>query len=261
MDIEIAETIYHAFVAESVALAKVHGPYKYFQGSPASQGRLHYSLWMENRQLMGLPHVDPRSARYDWAALEADVKLYGMRNSLGIANMPTASTSQIFSNSESFEPYQSNIFSKNTLTGKCPLINTAMVTHLIELGLWNDDIRNTIINNNGSIQSIEHIPAEVREIYKTVWEIGQKGLMLRAALRAAFVDQSSSLNIRVPEITSAICRDMMFTGWKNGLKTGSYYVQARPQAQAMKTNIAQSQAKIAAIQSQSCPVDCTNCSS
>ncbi len=247
IDLEIAETIYHAAISESCARAQIYGAYSMFKGSPASRGMLHPDLWMANQRRLretlgvndGLSAVDNiYSGRYDWDALRNEVVKHGLRNSLHIAYMPTASTSQILGNNESFEPYHSNIYTKNVLAGKYTLSNTAMITHLIELGLWSEHMKNRIVNDNGSVQGIEEIPQHVKAIYLTVWEMSQHALMKRAAIRAAFIDQSQSLNIYPSSNGNSTLRAIFFAGWKLGLKTGSYYIRSRPAAAPMKNNIA-----------------------
>ena len=241
VDLEIAETIYHAALTESAARGLTHGSYTGFQGSPAARGDLHVDLWMRNQaRIDGRDSgFDPRSSRYDWGELRKRVGK-GLRNSLHIAYMPTVSTSQIMGNNESFEPFSANIYTKNTLAGKFTVANKHMITHLIELGIWNDSIKQRVINGDGSIQGISEIPAAVRDIYKTVWEIKQIDLMRRASRRSAFVDQSQSLNIHLRENSNNNLRGVLFEGWNLGLKTGSYYIRTRPAAKAIKNNMATS---------------------
>lgn len=239
-DIEIAETIYHAALTESCERAKSHGAYVGFENSPAARGLLQFDLWERNQIRINSPLVgiNPRSGRYDWDALKANIVKYGLRNSLHVAFMPTVSTSQIMGNNESFEPFSSNIYTKTTLAGKFTVTNNSMIHHLIELGIWNEDLKNKIVNNDGSLVGITEIPADVREIYKTVWEMPQRELMRRAALRSAFIDQSQSLNIHVRDNSNAVLRGVFMLGWKLGLKTGSYYIRSLPASRALKNNIA-----------------------
>lgn len=239
-DIEIFETIYHAALVESCNRAKTHGKYKGFDSSPAANGILSFDLWKSNQKKISSPVADVNifSGRYDWDALKVEIMKYGLRNSLLVAPMPTVSTSQIMGNNESFEPFASNIYTKTTLAGKFTIANNAMVRHLIELGLWNDDVRNKIINSDGSVHGLVEIPQEIRNIYSTVWEMKQSELMKRAATRLAFIDQSQSLNIHIRDNSNAILRSVFMTGWKLGLKTGSYYIRTQPAAKAMKNNIA-----------------------
>lgn len=235
IDLEIMETIYHAALTESMERGEKLGSYSHFEGSPASRGQLAWQLWMQNNAVCktALAGVDPRSGRYDWNFVPT-----AMRNSLLVAPMPTVSTSQIFGNNESFEPFPANIYVKTTLAGKFTVSNVHMIKHLIELGLWNESIRRQITNDNGSVQGVEAIPADVREIYKTVWEIKQSELLERTARRGAWVDQSQSFNVHVQNNSNAVLRGIMFAGWKLGLKTGTYYIRTRPAAQAFKTNLA-----------------------
>jgi ribonucleotide reductase alpha subunit len=238
IDVGIAETIYHAALTESCARARTLGKYPKFDGSLASEGRLQQDLWLEearrNKSELSLP-----PPIHDWAALREDIKQYGLRNSLLVAYMPTVTTSQIMGNNESFEPYHSNIYTKTTLAGKFTVCNTSMIRHLCELGLWNDEIKNAIIENNGSLRTIVQIPQHIRDIYKTVWEISQMDLMKRAALRSAYIDQGSSLNIHIEDNSNAVLRAVFFAGYDNMLKTGSYYIRTKPAASAIKTNIAE----------------------
>ena len=239
-DIEIAETIYHAALTESMERARVHGKYSAFDGSPASRGELAFDLWLKNQRRIGGFKEVPLSGRYDWDTLRNNIKTHGLRNSLLVALMPTVSTSQIMGNNESFEPFTSNIYTKSTLAGKFTVSNNAMIRHLIELGLWNEDLKNKIVNNDGSLAGIEEIPADVQEIYKTVWEMKQSELMKRAALRSAFVDQSQSLNIHLSDNSNAVLRGVFFSGHSLGLKTNSYYIRTRAGFKPMRNNIAAS---------------------
>lgn len=236
VDLEIAETIYHAALTETCALSAL-GSHDGFIGSPTNLGLLHPDLWMRNQRRIGGFTLDPRSSRYDWEATAAIARL-GRRNSHIVAGMPTVSTSQILGNNESFEPFQSNIYTKTTLAGKFVMVNADMVAHMTELGLWNDQMYRDIVNGDGSVQHIEAIPADVREIYKTVWEMKQTELMARAAIRGAFIDQSQSLNIYLRDNSTRVLRGVMKAGWKYGLKTGSYYIKTLAASGAIKTSIA-----------------------
>lgn len=219
---DIFECIYHACVETSVFLSIENGgSYSTFHGSPASQGFLQFDLWSDNAN---------HSGRYDWNDLKEKVKVYGMRNSLLVAPMPTASTAQILGNNESFEPFTSNIYTRRVLAGEFPIVNKHLVKDLIELNLWNDEIRNLIIKNMGSIATIETIPQEIRDIYKTVWEIKQKVLIDMAADRGQYICQSQSLNIYMASPSFSQLTSMHFYGWKKGLKTGMYYLRTRPSA-------------------------------
>ncbi len=241
IDLEIFETIYFAAVTESCEMAKTRGKYSAFEGSPASRGQLSPDLWTINQKRINSPLKDfnPISGRHDWLSLKANVIEYGLRNSVLIAPMPTVSTSQIMGNNESFEPFAANLYTKGTLAGKFTISNAAMIRHLIELGLWSEELKNKIIANDGSVQGIEIIPEDVRKIYLTVWEMKQVELIKRAASRLAFIDQSQSLNIHLTDNSDKMLRGVFLAGWKYGLKTGSYYIRTRAAAKAMKNNIAQ----------------------
>ncbi len=228
LNILISETIYHAALEASCELAEIHGPYSSYQGSPASKGILQPDFW----------GVVP-STLWDWPALRAKIAQHGLRNSLLIAPMPTASTSQILGNNECFEPYTSNIYNRRVLAGEFQIVNSYLMQDLIKLNLWNDSMKNRIIANNGSVQGIAEIPAEIREIYKTVWEISQKTIIDMSADRGAYVDQSQSLNIHVAEPSYAKLTSMHFYGWKKGLKTGMYYLRTRPAVDAIKFTVDQ----------------------
>ncbi|SIP85779.1 Ribonucleotide reductase large subunit (alpha) [Pacmanvirus A23] len=240
VDIEIFETMYHAMITESCNRAQKYGKYSKFDGSPASKGMLQPDLWEMNQKRIHSPvkAAKIKSGRYDWDVLKQLVMKFGLRNSLGIALMPTVSTAQIMGNNESFEPFSNNVYTKTTLGGKFTLTNNIMIEHLIQLGLWNDELKNRIINNDGSISEIEEIPADVRELYKTVWELKQTELMKRAAIRGAYVDQSQSLNIYLRDNSNSVLKGVLKFGHSIGLKTGNYYIRTRPAAKAMKNNIA-----------------------
>ena len=237
LDLEIAETIYHAAVTESAALAQLYGSHVGFEGSPASHGILHIDMWENTHANIQSGLKLHTSGRYDWDAVRELVK-HGLRNAQLLAFMPTVSTSQVMGSNESFEPFDANIYTKATRAGKFTVLNTAMVSHLMELGLWNESICRRIMNDGGSMSSVTEIPADVREIYKTVWEIKQSDLIRRSALRCAYVDQSQSLNIRLANNSNANLRAVFIAGWKMGLKTGSYYIRTRPAVEPIKTNIA-----------------------
>jgi len=224
---DIFETIYHAALTASKDLSAEQGPYETFAGSPASEGMLQFDLW----------GVSPDSGRYDWTDLKLAIKEHGLRNSLLVAPMPTASTSQILGNNECFEPFTSNLYTRRTLSGEFVVINKHLVNELVDLGMWNEDIKDQIILGNGSIQSIEQIPAEVREIYKTVWEIKQRKVLDMAADRGAFIDQSQSLNLHVTDPNFAKLTSMHFHAWRRGLKTGMYYLRTKAAASALKFTV------------------------
>ncbi|PIL22427.1 hypothetical protein GSI_15115 [Ganoderma sinense ZZ0214-1] len=226
LNLQISETIYHAAVEASCEMAQADGPYETYEGSPASQGQLQYDLW-------GVTPTD----LWDWASLKSKVAQHGLRNSLLIAPMPTASTSQILGNNECFEPYTSNIYTRRVLAGEFQVVCPWLLRELVELGLWNDDMKNMIIANNGSVQNIDIIPDDVKAIYKTVWEISQKKVLDLAADRGAFICQSQSLNVHLQAPTNGQLTSMHFYGWKKGLKTGMYYLRTRPAAQAIKFTV------------------------
>ncbi|MCS6967570.1 MAG: ribonucleoside-diphosphate reductase subunit alpha [Cytophagales bacterium] len=224
---DIFETIYYAAVEASVELAQKYGPYETFQGSPMSQGLFQFDLW----------GVKPSSGRWDWEALRKKVLQYGVRNSLLVAPMPTASTSQILGNNECFEPYTSNIYTRRVLSGEFIVVNKHLMKDLIRLGLWNETMKNMIIQANGSIQNIPGIPQHLKEIYRTVWEIPQKSIIDMAADRAPFICQSQSLNIHIQDPNFGKLTSMHFYAWKKGLKTGMYYLRTRPAADAIKFTV------------------------
>lgn len=191
-----------------------------------SKGILQYDMW----------NVTP-TRMWDWAALKSKIAQHGIRNSLLVAPMPTASTAQILGNNESFEPYTSNVYSRRVLSGEFQIVNHHLLKDLTELDLWDDDMKNKIIACNGSIQSIEEIPKHIRDLYKTVWEISVKSLMLMAADRGAFIDQSQSFNIHVAEPNYGKLTSIHFYGWKLGLKTGMYYLRTKPAANAIQFTV------------------------
>ena len=222
----IFETIYFAAMTASKYLAIKEGAYTTFQGSPLSKGIFQFDMW----------NVQP-STRRDWDSLRKEVMEHGVRNSLLVAPMPTASTSQILGNNECFEPYTSNIYSRRVLSGEFIIVNKHLLKDLISLGLWNNDMKNRIIAANGSIQKINEIPADIKELYKTVWEIKQRNLIDMAADRGAFICQSQSLNLFVDSPTASKLTSMHFYGWKKGLKTGMYYLRSQAATQAVQFTI------------------------
>jgi ribonucleoside-diphosphate reductase alpha chain len=223
---DIFETIYFAALTASKDLAKKHGAYSSFEGSPASQGLLQYDLWdLTENDLSGL---------WDFSALKEEIKEFGLRNSLLVAPMPTASTAQILGNNECFEPFTANIYKRNTLSGEYAIINKHLVEDLVNLGIWSDNIRMKLIIDNGSVQNIDEIPADIKEVYKTVWEIKGKSILEMARDRNYFIDQSQSLNMFMAEPTVSKLSSAHFYGWKIGLKTGMYYLRTKPKAQALK---------------------------
>jgi ribonucleoside-diphosphate reductase subunit M1 len=223
---QIFETIYYAALEKSNELAKECGTYETYPGSPVSRGILQYDMW----------NVQPTNL-WDWKDLKERISKYGVRNSLLLSPMPTASTSQILGFNECFEPYTSNIYTRRVLAGEFQVVNPYLLRDLMDLGLWNDEMRTLIIANNGSIAAIKSIPDDVKKLYRTVWEIPQKSIIDMAADRGAFIDQSQSLNIHIAEASYSKLTSMHFYGWKKGLKTGMYYLRTRPAADAIKFTV------------------------
>lgn len=230
---DIFETIYFAAVTASNELAQKEGPYSTYEGSPASQGILQFDMW----------NVTPTSGNWDWEVLKGKIKESGLRNSLLVAPMPTASTSQILGNNECFEPYTSNIYTRRVLSGEFIIVNKHLLKDLINLGLWNDDMKNKLIAENGSVQNISSIPENIKELYKTVWEIKQKDLIDMSADRGAYIDQSQSFNVHMPNPNFGKLTSMHFYAWKKGLKTGMYYLRTKAAADAIKFTVDQSKLK------------------
>ena len=229
---EVHETIYYAAMTASKDLSKIDGPYETYDGSPVSQGIFQYDMW----------NVKP-GPRWEWDVLKEEVIKFGVRNSLLIAPMPTASTSQILGNNECFEPYTSNIYTRRVLSGEFPIVNKHLLKDLVKLGLWNESMKNQIIAANGSVQNIEEIPIELKEIYKTVWEIKQRAVIDMAADRGAYICQSQSLNLFIQDANFAKLTSMHFYAWKKGLKTGMYYLRTKSAADAIKFTVDQSYMK------------------
>ncbi len=227
---EIFETIYFAALKKSLELSKKDGPYSTFKGSPTSEGVLQFDMW----------NIKPTS-RWDWDGLKEDIKKYGLRNSLLIAPMPTASTSQMLSNNECIEPYTTNIYTRRVLSGEFTIVNKHLMNDLIDLGLWNSRLKDKIILSNGSIQNIEEIPDTLKALYKTVWEISQKTLIDMARDRGAFIDQSQSLNLFLEKPDFGKMSSMHFYAWEQGLKTGMYYLRTQAAAQAIQFSIDKSE--------------------
>jgi len=221
---DIFETMYFAAMEASMELSKELGPYETFKGSPVSKGIFQFDMW----------GVTPDSGRWDWEKLKKEVKQYGVRNSLLLAPMPTASTSQILGNNECFEPYTSNIYTRRTLSGEFIIANKHLMKDLISLGLWSETMRQKLISTNGSVQSIPEIPQHIKDIYKTVWEISQKTIIDMSADRGAFICQSQSLNIHITNPNFGKLTSMHFYAWKKGLKTGMYYLRSTAAADAIK---------------------------
>jgi ribonucleoside-diphosphate reductase alpha chain len=226
---EIFETIYYYALEASSELAEEHGPYETFEGSMASKGILQFDLWDEASLSSEL--------NYDWNGMKERVKEKGLRNSLLLAPMPTASTSQILGNNECFEPFTSNLYKRNTLSGEFMLINKHLVKDLLSIGLWDEDMKNRLMLSNGSVQDIEEIPEDIKLLYRTVWEISQKEVINMAADRGAFVDQSQSMNVHIQDPTFGKLTSMHFYGWEKGLKTGMYYLRTKAAADAIKFTV------------------------
>ncbi|MEP7376907.1 MAG: ribonucleoside-diphosphate reductase subunit alpha [Chitinophagaceae bacterium] len=256
----IFETIYYAALVASKNIAKDLGAYETFEGSPLSKGIFQFDMW----------NVQP-SDRYNWDALRAEIKEHGVRNSLLLAPMPTASTSQILGNNECFEPYTSNIYNRRVLSGEFVVVNKHLLKDLMGLGLWSDSMKQRIIAANGSVQNIEEIPANLKEIYKTVWEIKQRTIIDMSADRGAFICQSQSLNLFVEQPNFAKLSSMHFYTWKKGLKTGMYYLRTKAATDAVKFTVDMDVMKQSAIDKQqaieeiSCSLDnpegCISCGS
>jgi len=224
---DIFETIYHAALEKSCELAKTEGKYETFDGSPASKGILQFDMW----------NVEPGNERYDWDALKSKIQKQGLRNSLLLAPMPTASTSQILGYNECIEPFTSNIYNRRTIAGEFMLTNKYLMKDLLKLGLWNEQVKNNIIANNGSIQQIEGLSQHIKDKYKTVWEISMKKLIDMSAARGAFICQSQSLNLWLEEPNYNSLTSMHFYSWSKGLKTGIYYMRRRARHQAQQFTI------------------------
>jgi len=226
LNVEIFETIYYAACEASCDLATLEGPYESFAGCPASKGQLQFDLWGKTQH----------SGRWDWDALKARIVKHGLRNSLLVAPMPTASTAQILGNNESFEPYTQNLYVRRVLSGEFVSVNRHLLKDLIERKLWTEELRTQLIANNGSVQNLA-LPADLRELYKTVWEIKQKKVIDMAADRGAYIDQSQSLNIHMVDATTAKLSSMHFHGWQSGLKTGMYYLRTKAATDAIKFTV------------------------
>lgn len=220
---EIFETIYYAAVTASKDLAKIEGPYSTFKGSPMSKGTFQFDMW----------GVTP-SNRWEWDILKEEVKEHGVRNSLLMAPMPTASTAQILGNNECFEPYTSNVYTRRVLSGEFIIVNKHLLKDLVKLGLWNSEMKNTLMASNGSIQNIKGIPDDIKALYKTAWEISQKVIIDLAADRGAYICQSQSLNLFMENANFAKLTSMHFYGWEKGLKTGMYYLRTKAATDAVK---------------------------
>lgn len=223
---DIFETIYYAALTASKDLAKVDGPYESYEGSPISQGQFQFDMW-------GVKATN----RWEWGVLKEEIMKHGVRNSLLLAPMPTASTAQILGNNEAFEPYTSNIYTRRTLSGEFVVVNKHLLRDLVKLGIWNDDLKNKLIAGNGSIQNIDEIPDNLKELYKTAWELSQKVILDMAADRGAYIDQSQSLNVFMENPTIGKLTSMHFYGWKKGLKTGMYYLRTKAATSAIQFTV------------------------
>jgi ribonucleoside-diphosphate reductase alpha chain len=224
---DIHETIYFASMTASKDLAIKDGPYETFQGSPVSKGIFQFDMW----------GVTPSSNRWNWESLKQEVKKHGVRNSLLLAPMPTASTSQILGNNECFEPYTSNIYTRRTLSGEFIVVNKHLMRDLIRLGLWSENMKNKLIASNGSVQNLPEIPDDLKLLYRTVWEISQKSIIEMSADRGAYICQSQSLNIHMTDANFGKLTSMHFHAWKLGLKTGMYYLRTKAAADAIKFTV------------------------
>ena len=226
---DIFETIYFAALKSSCDLAKVDGKYESYEGSPISKGEFQFNLWGVSE--------DALSGRWDWKALRQEIAAHGVRNSLLVAPMPTASTSQILGNNECFEPYTTNIYTRRVLSGEFIVVNKHLLLDLVKLGLWNDEMKNAIMASNGSVQGIDAIPDNIKELYKTVWEMSMRDIIDMAADRGLFIDQSQSLNLFVEAPNMGKLTSMHFHAWKKGLKTGMYYLRTKAASSAIKFTV------------------------
>jgi ribonucleoside-diphosphate reductase alpha chain len=231
---DIFETIYYSAMKTSIELAKEEGKYSSFEGSPLSKGIFQFDMW----------NVNPGNERYDWESLRKDVMEHGARNSLLLAPMPTASTSQILGNNECFEPYTSNIYIRRVNSGDFIIVNKHLLNDLVDLGLWSEDLKNKIIGEDGSIQNIPGIPQHIKDLYKTVWEIKQRAIIDMAADRGAFICQSQSMNIHLENPNNAMLTAMHLHAWEKGLKTGTYYLRSKAATRASQVTIEKEVAQI-----------------
>jgi len=231
---EIFETLYFAAVTASMEEAKADGPYESYKGSPISKGEFQHNMWnIKDEELSG---------RWDWGKLRKSVKKHGVRNSLLVAPMPTASTSQILGNNEAFEPYTSNIYTRRVLSGEFIVVNKHLLEDLVNLGLWNDDLKEEIMRQNGSVQNVD-IPQDLKELYKTVWELSMKDIIDMSRHRGYFIDQSQSLNLFMENANMAKLTSMHFYAWKSGLKTGMYYLRTKSAVDAIKFTLSKKEEK------------------
>lgn len=253
----IFETMYHAALEASVDLAREQGPYESWVGSPAEQGKLQFDLW-DQADESGAPTGS--TGLWDWGVLRRDIAAHGLRNSLLLAPMPTASTAQILGNNEAFEAYTSNIYTRRTLAGEFVCVNRHLVRDLLRLGLWSKDTKDRIIGANGSVQDIDEIPADVRALYKTVWEIKQKVLIDLAADRGVFVCQSQSLNLYMRDPTFRKLSSAHFHSWTRGLKTAVYYLHTQAAASAVQVTLPAQSTQTTSKKTEEAP-ECVMCSS
>jgi len=228
LNTDIFEAIYFGACEASMELAKEEGYYESYPGSPASKGQLQFDMWS----------VTP-SGRWDWAGLKEKIAEHGMRNSLLMSPMPTASTAQILGNNESTEPFTSNMYNRRVLAGEFTVVNKHLLRDLTSSGFWTERVRNKIIADGGSVQNVAELPKEIRDVYKTVWEIPQRAILDMAADRGAFICQSQSMNVHIGEPSSKKLTSMHFYAWKKGLKTGMYYLRTRPKADAIQFTVNQ----------------------
>ena len=248
LNAEIFETIYFAAMESSMEIAQKEGPYKTYEGSPVSKGIFQFDMW----------GVVPSSKRWDWTKLKREVKKHGVRNSLLLAPMPTASTSQILGNNECFEPYTSNIYTRRVLSGEFIVVNKHLLKDLIKLKLWDENMKDTLMAANGSIQDIKEIPDDIKLLYRTVWEVSQKSIIDMAADRGAYICQSQSMNIHMQDANFGKLTSMHFHAWKKGLKTGLYYLRTKAAADAIKFTIVKDEKAIDKEQEQAamqCSID------
>ena len=245
---DVFETIYYAAVTASKDLAIENGPYETWKGSPISEGIFQFDMWK----------VTP-SDRWEWSVLRDEVKEHGVRNSLLLAPMPTASTAQILGNNECFEPYTSNIYTRRVLSGEFIIVNKHLLRDLVKLGIWNDVLKNKLMASNGSIQKIDEIPDNIKELYKTAWEISQKVIVDMAADRGAYIDQSQSLNIFMENANFAKLTSMHFYGWRAGLKTGMYYLRTKSATDAIKFTLDKNAISEPVSKAEESTVDEVNC--
>ncbi|KAK2574803.1 hypothetical protein KPH14_013071, partial [Odynerus spinipes] len=252
LNIDIFETIYFAALEATCSLAKETGrTYETYSGSFVSRGLLNFDAWSERRtsfleKIRNDGHdvtrvtsamLDRPRLRWNWAKLRRDISVHGIYNSLLVSPMPTASTAQILGNNESIDPIPSNIFVRRVLSGDFTVVNRRLLLELVRLGLWNADVRDQVIANSGSIQNIAGIPSRLKEVYKTAWEISQKIVLVMAAERSLYIDQSQSLNVYMSEPTPDKLTSMHFFGWQLGLKTGMYYLRTQPAARAIQFTV------------------------